>query len=115
AGLSLLLVDDDGNRIQGTDRTGQLLIAGPGLARGYRGDRQATRAAFVRRGARRWYRTGDLCRWTADGELTFVGRRERQVKLRGYRIELDEVERALLSCAGVRQAAAAVVGQAPSR
>ncbi|MDQ3990130.1 MAG: condensation domain-containing protein, partial [Actinomycetota bacterium] len=92
-----------------------LLVAGSGLTRGYRGDPSATRAAFVHRGAERWYRTGDVCRWAAEGELAFVGRRDGQVKVRGYRIEIGEVERALLACPGVRQAAVVAVGEGHRR
>jgi len=52
----------------------------------------------------RLYRTGDVCRFSAEGVLEFVGRRDAQVKVRGFRVELGEVEAALAGCAGVREA-----------
>jgi len=115
AGLSLLLVDEDGDIVDGPGRDGELLVAGPGVMRGYRGDPAATRAAFVNRDSRRWYRTGDICRWASDGELAFVCRNDGQVKVRGYRIEIGEVEHALLTCAGVRDAVVVTVGDGHRR
>lgn len=91
---------------------GELLAGGAGLARGYLGRPAATAAAFVPDpcpGAPgvRVYRTGDRVRWRTDGALEFLGRIDRQVKVRGYRVEPAEVEAALEAHDGVR---AAVVG-----
>ncbi|PBC51089.1 non-ribosomal peptide synthetase [Rhodococcus sp. ACS1] len=88
---------------------GELYLAGPGLAQGYLGapDRTAERFVAASDGAR-MYRTGDLVHRRADGHLTFIGRADRQVKVRGMRIEPAQVEAALLELDGVEQAAVSV-------
>ena len=95
----LFVVDPGGNSVpQGV--IGELCIGGPGVARGYHGESALTAQAFVpdgwsqQRGAR-LYRTGDRVYERSDGTLVFVGRADRQVKLRGYRIELSEIETTL--------------------
>lgn len=97
---------------------GELLLGGDGLSPGYRGRPGLTAERFVAVAGvpcAPLYRTGDICRWRSDGELEFWGRRDAQVKLRGLRIELDEVEGALGGAPGVRQAAAVICGQGESR
>jgi mycobactin phenyloxazoline synthetase len=90
--------------------TGELWIGGPGVARGYRQDPDRTADRFLERDGVRWYRTGDLARYWPDGTLEFLGRRDHQVKVRGFRIELAEVEAALEQHPAVQRAIAAVVG-----
>jgi amino acid adenylation domain-containing protein len=92
---------------------GELYLGGEGLARGYHDRRAATAAAFVpdpfsKKAGARLYKTGDVVRWTAEGELEYFGRTDHQVKVRGRRIELGEVEAALNRLAGVREAVAVV-------
>ncbi|GAB3934970.1 hypothetical protein GCM10027614_08930 [Micromonospora vulcania] len=77
---------------------GELWIGGTGVAAGYRGDPERTAQRFVTHDGLRWYRTGDLGRYWPDGTLEFLGRADFQVKIRGHRIELGEVEAALLGC-----------------
>jgi amino acid adenylation domain-containing protein/non-ribosomal peptide synthase protein (TIGR01720 family) len=88
---------------------GELFIGGTGVSRGYL-DRPALTAeryvpdAFSGIPGERLYRTGDRVRWLADGTLEFLGRLDFQVKVRGFRVELGEVEAALLRHPGVREA-----------
>lgn len=89
---------------------GELWIGGDGVALGYRGEAETTASRFPVVDGRRWYRTGDLGRYRSDGTLEFLGRSDHQVKVRGHRIELGEVETALLGCDGVGSAVAAVSG-----
>ncbi|MEU8108760.1 amino acid adenylation domain-containing protein [Nonomuraea muscovyensis] len=90
---------------------GELHIGGDGLARGYVGDPAQTTERFITHPVlrRRLYRTGDLGRWRHDGTIEFLGRLDRQVKIRGHRIELGEIESTLDRLAGVRQAVARAV------
>ncbi|MFI0218075.1 amino acid adenylation domain-containing protein [Streptomyces lydicus] len=92
---------------------GDLYIAGAGLARGYLGDEAKTRAAFLRHPVtgERLYRTGDLGRYLPDGTIEFLGRADSQVKIQGHRIELGEVEAALLRRPDVSAAAAVAEGE----
>jgi pyochelin synthetase len=94
---------------------GELHIAGAGLAAGYLGDPARTAERFVThpRTGERLYRTGDLGRYRPDGTIEFLGREDTQVKIRGHRIELAEVEAAFLAQPGVGAAAALVDGDGP--
>lgn len=106
-------VIDESNRGVRTGEVGELCLGGEGVAVGYlRGspedDERFHPLTVTDMSVDRVYRTGDLVRVEANGSLTFVGRRDRQVKLLGYRVELDEVESALCSAASVRDAAVCV-------
>ncbi|MFI2378049.1 amino acid adenylation domain-containing protein [Streptomyces sp. NPDC018964] len=107
-GTGVLLRTEDGRTAE-PGEVAELLLSGPALALGYRNLPEETARRFVRLphedgGERRWYRTGDLVRQDADGLVTYVGRADRQVKVRGFRIEPGEVERQILALPAVRQA-----------
>ncbi|MEO1627801.1 MAG: non-ribosomal peptide synthetase, partial [Bacteroidota bacterium] len=91
--------------------TGELCISGRGLARGYWNQDALTAEKFIEHPfekGERLYLTGDLVRHLPDGRLEFVGRKDAQIKLRGYRIELEEIEQVLLQQAGIQKAIAIV-------
>ncbi|MFI8008385.1 amino acid adenylation domain-containing protein [Streptomyces sp. NPDC086010] len=94
--------------------TGELWVAGRGVARGYRGLPSTAFGDDPFVSGERCYRTGDLVRWSNDGTLEFRGRRDGQVKVRGYRIEPGEVEAALRADAEVADAVVAVSGEGGS-
>ncbi|CAM2010579.1 non-ribosomal peptide synthetase [Acanthopleuribacter pedis] len=103
AGTHALLLDGDTPVPPGV--VGELCLRGPGCALGYHNRPERTEHAFPTDAeGRRFYRTGDLARLTADGNLIFVGRKDHQVKVRGYRVELGEVEHALTSHPTISQA-----------
>ncbi|QIZ37201.1 non-ribosomal peptide synthetase [Saccharopolyspora sp. ASAGF58] len=94
---------------------GELWIGGRGVAAGYRGDPARTTEKFTVHRGRRWYRTGDLGRYWPDGTLEFLGRADHQVKIGGHRLELAEIESALESCPGVRNAVVVAPGEQQRR
>ena len=89
---------------------GELWVGGAIVAAGYRNDPERTAERFVEHDGIRWYKTGDMARYWPDGTIEFLGRSDHQVQIRGYRVELGEVESALRTVPGVRHAVAAVVG-----
>jgi amino acid adenylation domain-containing protein len=110
-GTQLYVLDEQGEPAP-LGVAGELFIGGAGVARGYHRRDELTAERFVWRelplvGRQRVYRTGDRVRWLANGELDFLGRIDQQIKLRGYRIELEEIEHHLRAQKGI---ASAVVG-----
>ncbi|MEU4837288.1 amino acid adenylation domain-containing protein [Nocardia testacea] len=88
---------------------GEFWVGGANVAIGYRNDPERTAERFVEHDGLRWYRTGDMARYWPDGTIEFLGRADHQVQIRGYRVELGEVETALRTVPGVRHAVAAVL------
>jgi amino acid adenylation domain-containing protein len=107
------ILDADGEPVP-EGGLGELCIGGATLARGYLGRPSQTAERFVPDPAgapgARLYRTGDLCRWLPDGSVAYLGRLDDQVKVRGYRIEPGEIERALCAQPGVAEAVVIVRG-----
>jgi amino acid adenylation domain-containing protein len=112
ANTEIFIVDHQLRQVPNGD-IGELLIGGLGLARGYLNDLELTAEHFIQNpfpGAEsaRLYRTGDLCRVRSDGAIEYLGRTDTQVKVRGHRIELGDIEAALQSHPAIKQAAAMV-------
>jgi amino acid adenylation domain-containing protein len=102
------IVDSDGNELP-IGVVGELYIGGMGVAKGYNNLPQQTAEHFITYHPRsfapvRVYKSGDYARWLPDGEVDILGRTDNQVKLRGLRIELGEVESAMSKVAGIKQA-----------
>jgi acyl-coenzyme A synthetase/AMP-(fatty) acid ligase len=99
---------------------GELYIAGAGVARGYRNQPQLTGERFVANPLRnspwkRAYRTGDSCRFLGDGRIQFEGRQDTQIKIRGFRVELGEIESLIAQEPGVGECAVALRTTSESR
>ncbi|WP_225071402.1 amino acid adenylation domain-containing protein [Desulfuromonas sp. CSMB_57] len=114
-GMQAVLLDQDQIPVP-FGEIGELCLAGPGLSRGYLNEADRTADLFFRaeiNGAplQTWYRTGDLAFQRDDGHYVFVGRGDNQVKIMGYRVELGEIEQALLGIDGVRDAVVVAVNR----
>ncbi|MEU2774564.1 amino acid adenylation domain-containing protein [Streptomyces sp. NPDC007162] len=93
--------------------TGEIVFSGVAVGRGYVNDPERTRAAFVPdpfRPGQRMYRTGDFGRWLPEGRLQFLGRRDQQVRIRGFRVETGEVENRLMALDEVKDAVVVASG-----
>ncbi|RKH10231.1 amino acid adenylation domain-containing protein [Corallococcus sp. CA053C] len=107
-GVRVRVVGPDGRDVA-DGVPGEVWIGGEGVAAGYRNQPERTRERFPSdEDGAAWYRTGDEALRRADGALVFLGRLDQQVKLRGFRIELEAIEQALYAFPGVAQAAAKV-------
>lgn len=109
ANIEDLVVDSD-DRPVAPGEVGELLIRGGVVMKGYWGQPEKTENGFYRRSVLdyfedRFYRTGDLVQLDADGNYRYLGRKDRQIKAHGYRVELDEIEVALLAHERVQDAA----------
>ncbi|WP_139488133.1 non-ribosomal peptide synthetase [Brevibacillus dissolubilis] len=114
ANTKLYILDQESNGLAPIGVPGELCIAGVGLAQGYLNKEELTNKVFVENPVvpgERIYRTGDLARWRSDGVIEYMGRLDFQVKVRGFRIELDEIEYHLASHDHVKECAVIVRGQ----
>ncbi len=106
ANTQVYILNDDGAPVP-IGVTGSLYVGGEGVAKGYLGRPELTRQRFIadpfsQEPGARLYSTGDLARWLPQGEIEFLGRRDHQVKVRGHRVELGEVEAVLGQYGGIR-------------
>ncbi|PHM54416.1 amino acid adenylation domain-containing protein [Xenorhabdus sp. KK7.4] len=101
--ITLRIVSQHGTR-QPIGIAGELQISGIGLARGYHNKTELTDEKFILDGGERWYRTGDLAKWLPDGSIEYLGRIDNQVKIRGNRIELGEIQNTLERIQGISRA-----------
>jgi amino acid adenylation domain-containing protein len=120
AATQIHILDDDGQPAA-SGETGEIYISGANVGRGYRNQPALTAEEFLSgkirpaTEAERLFRTGDLGSWTADGQIAFHGRRDDQFKLRGYRIELDEITAALVRHPGVAHGVVDGQGDGPDK
>ena len=117
ANARIYIVDRQGHPVP-MGVVGEICIGGAGVGRGYWNRPELTAERFItdpfgRDPQGRLYKSGDLGRWRADGNIEYVGRNDQQVKLRGQRIELGEIEAQLLTCAGVKEAVVIAREDAP--
>jgi amino acid adenylation domain-containing protein len=115
-GVRVYLLDGDYQQVP-DGIAGELFISGESVGRGYLGQPALTAARFLPdpfSPCGRMYRTGDIGRYSSNGTIRLIGRVDRQIKLRGFRIELDEVEAALKRIRGVRDAAV-ITWKAPNK
>jgi non-ribosomal peptide synthetase-like protein len=108
-GYSALVLNEH-QELTAPGESGELVLGGVGLARGYLGKPELTKEKFIFRSfngfpEQRFYRTGDRARWAKNGELEFLGRIDTQVKIRGFRVELSEIESVLMENSEIKVAA----------
>jgi acyl-coenzyme A synthetase/AMP-(fatty) acid ligase len=109
-----MVVDETGRCVQ-VGEAGELLVTGPNVMKGYWNlTEQNERAFLLDDQGRRWYRTGDIVTEDSSGQYRYLGRRDRMVKRRGYRVELGEIEAALLRHDDIREAAVVAVSDVDS-
>ncbi|MDC0601772.1 amino acid adenylation domain-containing protein [Aliiglaciecola sp.] len=112
--ISNALIVDENDQAVDVDSIGELLVRTPSMMQGYWGRAELNESAFYyykpfsgldNHYAQRYYRTGDLVSCSSNGDMWFIGRKDRQIKIRGYRVELDEIEAQLVSNDLVEEAA----------
>ncbi len=94
---------------------GELWIGGDGVAKGYIGAPEQTGDRFIIDNEERWYRTGDYGKYWPDGIIEFLGRKDQQVKIRGHRIELEEIETSIKDHSEIKQSIVLPLGESKNR
>src|SRR3990167_6132807 len=97
------ILDADLNEVM-PGQVGEIYVGGLGVARGYLQESDLTKTSFILRKDKRLYKTGDIAKYNHHGEIVFLGRVDQQIKLRGLRIELSEIELALCATPDIRDA-----------
>lgn len=98
---------DNNYKLQPVGVPGELCLGGEGLAKGYLNREELNKDRFIAnpfKEGQKLYKTGDIARWLSDGNIEFIGRVDNQIKIRGYRVELGEIEHKLLNCEEVKEA-----------
>ncbi|WP_026497375.1 non-ribosomal peptide synthetase [Butyrivibrio sp. WCD2001] len=108
ANTAFYIFDKFGNELP-VGLRGELIIAGDQVGRGYVNLPEKTAAAFFEHKGQKAYHSGDLCSWADNGKVRIFGRIDNQIKLRGFRIELDEIEKVMSEFAGIKAAAVRVI------
>lgn len=115
---TLVYVLDERLRVVPEGVKGEICVSGIAVARGYLHAPEETARVFMTdpfEPGRRMYRTGDAGRWTPEGTLEYLGRRDSQVKVRGFRVDVGEIERRVSACPGVKAAAVITRKDAPDQ
>jgi len=108
-GYDVIIVKDNLEPVE-ADEEGEILLGGESIARGYLNRDDLTTQKFIKtakfKGIKeRYYLTGDIARYAPNGEIIYIGRKDAQVKVRGFRVELAEIEGLILQCKGIQAAA----------
>jgi non-ribosomal peptide synthetase-like protein len=108
-GYDVMIVDDQLEPVEAGDE-GEILLGGESIARGYLNRDELTAQKFLEsaqfKGVKeRYYRTGDIARYAPNGEIIYIGRKDAQVKVRGFRVELAEIEGLIMQCKGIQAVA----------
>ncbi|MCE3228018.1 MAG: amino acid adenylation domain protein [Bacteroidetes bacterium] len=109
-GAEVYILDKD-RQLLPVGATGEIYIGGIGVARGYLNNEELTAGAFVPNpfiSENRLYKTGDMGKWSPDGTVVFAGRKDEQIKIRGYRVELGDIENAIRNFYGMASASVTV-------
>jgi acyl-coenzyme A synthetase/AMP-(fatty) acid ligase len=101
-GTEVLLMDED-RIVSEPGVKGELLLAGPQVMKGYWNNEQQTSDRIVVIDGKRYYRSGDVCQWRADGNLDYIGRNDDEIKLSGFRINLNEIKRVMDTAPSVKE------------